>query len=251
MKRFAVIAMCLCAATSAFAQKTIKIKSKGEQQAVQAVQTAQGTGNPDAVIQACEQLLAAYADTEFKVTCLENTAESYQQKGDSLKATFYAEQTLEADPHNFQADTLLANTYANSTKENDLDKEEKLKKAEKYAHDALTELAASVKPNPTLSDEQWNKIKGGETAQAHQAHGTAMLDRKKYNEAFAEYKLGSDADPNDGLIMIRAGRALISAQKPADAIEWFDKAMAIPNVNPQVKNIATADKTRASAMIKK
>ncbi len=58
-----------------------------------------------------------------------------------------------ADPMDFDADNLLANVYALTTRDTDLDKEEKLAKADKYAHDSLTRSRRSqtldVSPTPS------------------------------------------------------------------------------------------------------
>ena len=47
---------------------------------------------------------------------------------------------------------MLAELLAQSTRENDLDKEEKLAKSEKYANDTIQMVKAAPKPNPQLSD---------------------------------------------------------------------------------------------------
>src|SRR5215210_4784991 len=96
-------------------------KSKGEGDALGAVQAAQG--NPDAMIKACDDLLTKFADTDFKELCLYLQAISYEQKGDLDKATIYGERVLEINPKNFQITLMLGQMLAQRTRENDLDKE--------------------------------------------------------------------------------------------------------------------------------
>ena len=62
-------------------------------------------------------------------------------------------------PRLITTDTLLANIYANTTRDTDLDKEEKLTKAEKYAQRRHGQpWLAAPKPNPQLPDDaEWDK----------------------------------------------------------------------------------------------
>ncbi len=214
-------------------------KTQAEQQAVQALLQAQ---MPDDVIKAADELVTKFPTSDFKAFALEREGEAYQQKNDNAKAIVYGEQALEADPMNFDADNLLANVLAATTRDTDLDKEEKLAKADKYSHDALTTLEG---PKPWMyGDAQWPLVKSAATSQAYQALGNAALVRKKTEEAVEDFEKGIEANP-DPVLMIRTGRALLVAKKPDEAIVWFDKAINAPNVSAQIKGIAQNDKARA------
>ena len=77
-----------------------KPKSKKEQDAIMAVQSAQ---SPDDRIAAVEALIQKFADTEFKSWALNRAADAARQKRDSEKAMFYANQALAADPKDYEA----------------------------------------------------------------------------------------------------------------------------------------------------
>jgi tetratricopeptide (TPR) repeat protein len=218
-------------------------KSKGEESAVRALFQSQ-TQSPDDMIAAAEALVTKYADTVYKAFALELEAEAYQKKGDVGKAIFYGESALSADPKNYDADNLLANLYAATTKGTELDAKEKLTKAEKYAHDSMDALAAG---KPALfamaSDDAWNKTKAGATEQAWQALGIVAQVRKNYDEAIADYQKGIDANP-DALLMIRLGRAYFLAKKYDEAIAEDQKVIDSPDSIAQYKKIAVDDQTR-------
>ena len=91
----------------------------------------QSQGNADATIKAGEELITKYADTMFKEAALLQISNAYQAKGDNDKAQIYAERILEVNPKSFQAQLMIGEMLASKTRENDLDKEEKLTKAEK------------------------------------------------------------------------------------------------------------------------
>jgi tetratricopeptide (TPR) repeat protein len=248
MRRSAVLTLISLAGTLAFAQpKQIKPKSKGEATAINAMLTAQ---DPDSRIKAADDLITKYADTEAKPTALYIEAESYQMKGDNDKAIVFGEQALDADPKSYQSAVLLAKIYASTTHNNDLDKAEKLGKIDKYSHLALDILATATKPNTSVSDADWSKIKDDLMGQSYFALGVAAVYQNKIDDANADFQkvADMDADPTD---LIRAGRALLDAKKYDQSIQWFDKAAAAPTANAQIKQIAANDKARAQAMIPK
>jgi tetratricopeptide (TPR) repeat protein len=219
--------------------------SPKEAEAINAMFQSQAK-SPDEQIAASEELLTKFADTAYKAFALELEAEAYQKKGDNAKAIVFGEQALGADPKNYDADNLLANVLAATTRDTDLDKEEKLTKADKYAHDAMAALDAGKPPLfAKATDEAWARTKAGAQEQAWQALGLIALDRKKTDDAIADFQKGLDALP-DPLLMIRLGRALYTAKKYDDAIGWDQKVMDSADAPAQYKSIAQADKARAT-----
>lgn len=231
----------LLLAGAAFAQP--KPKSQKEVDALMAIQNA---ADPDARIAAVENLLTKFADTEFKAFALMIAAASAQQKNDFEKMVVYAERTLEADPKNFQAMLMLAGGIAQRTREHDLDREEKLGRAEKYANQAIEILKSAPKPNPQLSDEQWEGAKKDVTAQAYEALGQAAFVRKKYDVATQQWKTALDTAANpDPATAVRLANAYNLLGKPDDAIATLNRINTLPEVHPQIK--AAADETRKQA----
>ena len=218
------------------------VKSKEELAALQAC-TAQG--NPDASIKACEELLVKFADSDFKDYALYFEAEAYQQKGDLDKAQIYGERVLEVNPKYFQAQLMLAEILAQRTREMDLDREEKLSKADKYADDTINLLKTLPKQNPQITDEQWEEGKKGAIARAHNPKGLAALTRKKFDVAIAEFKAAAENDPQPAFL-VREASALQSAGKHDEAIALCDKVLADAQVHPQIKQVAQAIRAQSA-----
>ena len=229
------------AATMAFAQP--KPKSQAEVDAIMAIQNAT---DPAARIAAAENLLTKFADTEFKAFALMIAAASAQQANDFEKMVIYAERTLEADPKNFQAMLMLSSGIAQRTREHDLDREEKLGRAEKLANQAIEIAKTAVKPNPQLTDEQWEAAKKDVIAQGYEALGQTAMVRKKYDVAAQNWKTAIDtaASPDPGT-MVRLAAAYNQMNKPDEAIAVLDKLNAVPEVHPQIKSAATEQRNNA------
>jgi tetratricopeptide (TPR) repeat protein len=238
-----VILAVVCAA-AAFAQaKQPKAKSQKELDALMAVQNAT---DPKARIAAIDAVLTKFADTEYKPGLLMMQASMYQQLNDYDNMIVYGERALEADPKSYQAMLILANAYVVRTKEFDLDKEDKLGKGEGYAKKALEELKTAEKPGPQVTDEQWTEGKKQMVAQAHEILGSAAMARKKYDVAVSEYKTAADAaTPPEPATLIRLAAAYDAAGKPDEALPLIEKVMSTPDVHPQIKSVAQAERVRA------
>jgi tetratricopeptide (TPR) repeat protein len=201
---------------------------------------------PDAKIAAGDNVITNFPNTEFKSVVLYMMAEAYGQKNDDAKMIVFGERALEADPKNLPADLLLATGIARKIRDNDLDKDERLKQAEKYANDALALIPNTPKVNAQMTDEQFSEMKKEYTADAHQALGMVAAVRKKNDDAINEFKQAVEGPANpDPAAMVRYAQALNKGGKYDEAIAVAEKVMAIPNVNPAFKQFAQAEKVRA------
>ena len=230
--------------------KQPKPKSQKEQEAVMAIFNA---ADPAARITAADNLLLKFADTEFKVVALQIAAASAQELNDYEKMTIYAERTLEADHKNYASMLMLATGLAQRTREHDLDKEEKLGKADKFAKDALEVLKTAPKPRPDISDEQWEGAKKDFASQAYESMGLVAMVRKKYDDAVAQFtKSIETASTQDPATSVRLGSAYNNLGKYDEAIAVLDKVMADPQLHPTIRQFASQEKLKAvSAKAKK
>jgi tetratricopeptide (TPR) repeat protein len=219
------------------------VKSAQEGQAVQAIVSAP---DPDSRIKAANDLVANFPGSEFKSMALFFAAISCQQKNDYENTIVYGEKTLEADPQHYQAMLMLAQTIAARTREFDLDREEKLKNAEGYATKALELLKVAPRPNPAVTDEQWEAVKKDLTSQGLEVFALAAMARNQSDKAVEAFQKVIAASPNvDPSTWVRLAAAYSKVNKFDEAIATLDKVVAMPELNPQVKQIAQAERARA------
>lgn len=224
-----------------FGQAQPQPKSPKERDAIMAIFNAQ---DPDARITAAENLLTNFADTEFKAIALQVAAASAQQKNDFEKMVVYAERTLEADPKNYPAMLMLANGIAQRTREHDLDKEEKLGRAEKYSKSAMELVKTAPKPRPDLPDAEWESAKQNYLAQGYEALGLSAMVRKKYGDAATQFQAAMEASPEPAT-MVRLAAAYNLANKPDQALATLDKLNATPDLHPTIKGAAAQERNNA------
>lgn len=229
---------------SLWAQDSPVPKTQKELNAVKAMFEAAATG-PDQTIAAAEALITGFADTEFKEIALVFEARSYRQKGDMMKAQLYGERALEIHPKNVQATLLVGDAIAQTTRENDPDKEEKLAKAEKYLKDTIENLAAAPNPDPHAPYKDWSDAKAQMTAEGHNGLGLCALTRKQYDLAVTEFKSASELHPQPEFL-VRQASALQSLGKNDEAIAICDKLLANTQLHPPIRQ--AAQDVRAAAI---
>ncbi len=217
-----------------------KVKSKKESEAISAMYKAQG---PDAQIAAAQDLITRYADTEFKAAAFYVMAFAADMKRDLINVVVYGEQSIAADPMNFGSMALMSRAIAQGTGKFDLDKAEKIARAQKLGQEALELAKKAPKPNPQLSDEQWAAALSDIVSPAYEGLAYAAMAGEKFDECAAELKLDLDSTPRpDPALMVRAGICYRLAKKYDEAVAMFDRAIADPNSVEKVKQVAAQQK---------
>jgi tetratricopeptide (TPR) repeat protein len=220
-----------------------------------AIKKISDSKTPDEKIAAVDSLITSFPETTFKSAALYEAAEAADQKQDYPKAVTYGDLSIEADPKSgtaMNAMLLVAGELAQHTRENDLDRDDKLGKSEKYVNQALAMLPALAKPDGVkISDSDWENFKKDKTAEAHRDLGLMATARKKWDVAASEFKLAVDsAATPDTVIMARLGNAYNELGKFADAKAVLQKVVGFPNVNPSVKAFADAELARSERGLK-
>lgn len=223
--------------------KQPSVKSQAEGEALQAIFQ---TTDANSRIKAAEEFVVKFADSEFKPFVLMVTAETYRQMNNYENTVIYGERVLEADPENYMAMLLLASAIAQRTREFDLDREEKLGRVEKYVKTALELIDKAPRPRADVTDDQWNQAKGDFKAQAHEAMGVAAMARKNYPAAITEFKTAIEVSSTpDPATQVRLGAAYNLAGQYDNAIATLNQVMATPELHPQIRQIAQAERARA------
>jgi tetratricopeptide (TPR) repeat protein len=216
------------------------------QKEVDAIMAMFNAPDPASRIKAADDLLINFADTEFKAVALQVATVSAQEMNDYEKVIIYGERTLQADPKNYTAMLVMSSTIAQRTREHDLDKEEKLGRAEKLADDAVGTLDSAPKPRPDITDEQWEGAKKDLYAQAYESKGLVAAARKKHDDAIEMFKKSIETAANqDPATKIRLAAAYNEAGKYDEAIAIVDQLTADPQLDPTIRKFAGQEKMKA------
>ncbi len=239
----------LCAALplAAYQAKQPKVKSKKEQEALMQVQTAAQSGNAVAELAAITNVLENFADTDFKAQLLTMAMAAAEQTNDPAQVATWAQRAMDSDPNDIVARVTLAETTASQMRENDLDKAENLKKVSELAHKALDLIKSGGSVAAGIPDDKWPDFKKELGARAWAAIATADAVNKQYADEVAAYKSALEIFPSS-IVTARLSKAYVNNKQYDDAIATADKAIAMPDATPQVKNFAQAQKDAATRL---
>jgi tetratricopeptide (TPR) repeat protein len=216
-------------------------KSQAEAEALQKIVNAT---DPAEQIQAVDELLQKFKDTEYKAIVLGIQASAAFQMNDRDKVIVYGEKALEANPQNYQVMVMMAQALAQGTREFDLDREEKLARVEKLATDAIAVLDVAQKPNPQVTDEQWTQEVTNFKADATVALGMADAARKSFDDAITHFQAALVLRP-DQVTTLRLAQAYNNAGKYPDALKLADEVLADSQLNPALRPFAEQEKAKA------
>jgi len=223
-----------------------KPKSNGERKAIAAIQTAASSQDPDAIIKAAENLLNNYADSDYKEYALTMEAQAYQMKKDDDNAQVYADRVLQINPKAFAMELLIADAITPNIKEHDLNKDEEIAKVTKLYNDAIENVKVAVKPNPQISDADWENNRKFTIGRAYNGMGMLASFLKNNDEAIKDYQLAVENDPEQDAYATRLAAAYLTAGKKTEALAICDKLLAKPNLHPTIKQFVTKIKDAAS-----
>ena len=223
-------------------------KSQKEVEALQKVQTAAQSGDPKAELQAIKDVLENFTDTQYKPMLLSMAVDAAAHTGDLAETEVWGERALQNDPNDVATRVTLAETIAQHTRENDLDKDQSIKKASDYANKALDLLKTANTPPPGLPAEQWPNFKQQLTSQSYDALGQGADLQKNYPEAVKDFKAAVDAQPSNSVAMARLSKAYLDSKQYDDAISTADKVLAMADAPQQVKTFAQTQKDAATKL---
>lgn len=229
-------------------EKAPQPKSPKEREALMKVQTAAQANNADEELKAIDYVLENFDNTDYKVMLLTMGMEASQAKGDPAKASVYADRLIEADPNNIAARVSQAESIAQHTRENDLDKEQSLKRVDELATKGLDLLKNATTPPAGSNEAQWPEYKKQLASQAHDALGQASDLRKNYPEAIKHYQEALEATPTNSVVMARLSKAYVGNKQYDDAISTADKVAAAADAPPAVKQFAQQQKEAATKL---
>jgi tetratricopeptide (TPR) repeat protein len=229
------------------APKQPKVKSKKEQEALMQVQTAAQAGNAAAELAAISNVLENFADTEFKAQLLNMAMDAAQRTGDQAQVATWAERTMAADPNDIVARVTVAETTAAHMRENDLDKAENIKKVNDLGHKALDLIQSGGTPPAGVPADKLDDYKKELAGRAWSAMAMAAAVDKKYPDAITDYKNALQVF-SSSIVEARLSKTYVDAKQYDDAIAAADKAIAMPDATPQVKNYAQAQKDLATKL---
>jgi tetratricopeptide (TPR) repeat protein len=204
----------------------------------------QNAKDPDSRLKAIDDLLTNFADTDFKSQVLDMAVDTARMKNDPSAVAAWADRALQNNPKDYIAQADLASALASQMKEFDLNLKDEASKVQQNAQGAIDNVKDAPKPNPSMTDAQWEAAKKEIAAQAYEAWGMSDMVQKNYKDAIQQFSHAISMSPNS-VLRVRLGQAYVNDKQYDAAIAQYELAMSDPNAPVQVKQIAQAGKVQA------
>ena len=225
--------------------------SEAQKQAIIKVQTANQAQNWAGVLQASTDLLENFPDTPYKQKVSYVALQAAQNSQSYDQQIIWGDRIIQSDPNDILARVQIADSIAQHTRENDLDKDQSLKKIDDYAHQALTLLqnATAAPANLPIDAAKWPEMKQQLTGQADYALGASAELKKDYADAQKQFQAAADADTaNSALYQVRLSKAALEAKQYDVAIAAAQKAIDSPTATPALKSAAQQQQQQATKL---
>ena len=228
MQRFLTLALAACLCAAGLLAQQPNFKSQEEIDAFIAIQSA-ATVQERATAGAT--FMATYPDSEAAGLAAYMAMLSYQQLNDFENMLLYGDMVLANNPApGVEAGTLisLAGAIPTRTREFDLDKEEKLAKAEDYAKKAMGLIPTLTKMDPNMTDDAWLATRKEFMSQCHEALGSVAMKREDFTAAEGSFRkaLEMSADPVP-FTVYNLAMALSKQGKNEEAAQEADRCSAL------------------------
>jgi tetratricopeptide (TPR) repeat protein len=216
-------------------------------------QAAISKADPSAAETAADEFAKKYPDSELLVALYSGLMQKYQNINNAEKVLEMGHKVLQIDPEYIPALALTSYVISESTRETDLDRDQKYAEGLKNAQQVIKTIDTALVVPPNLAPEQLASLKGFLLSMANGSMGYIELNQKNYPASEQHFKAAIDAykgPDGDPIAYLRLAIAQDNQKKYTDAMTNADKAveMAQAQKNDQVANMAKNEKDRLSKL---
>src|SRR5271165_6661312 len=181
--------------------------------------------DPAALEKSADDFATKFPDSELRTGLYTVAMEHYQGK-DTNKVMEVAKKILAIDPDDPAALVRLAQGLADTTRDTDLDKDQKVAEARKYAEHALVTIDTDI-PTAGYPPEQLNAFKSSVRSDAYFVLGMLSFKASSWADAELNLRKSVEAFPQqpDGFTILELAISLDMQNKLPEAIKYVDQAV--------------------------
>jgi len=212
----------------------------------------EATAKPSAaeVEAAAAAFATQYPQSDLKLLVYRKAMYDYQNINNGEKTVAMARKMLALDGNSPEALVTFATVTAQTTRETDLDREERLNEAAADASKALQTINTDLLIPADAAKDRVEAFKNSLRAMAYDALGTVAMVKKDYPTA--ETNLSKSAELNampDPVTYLRLSVALDQQKKYPQALDAANKAVQYSADSPQANNLAKQERDRLQKLV--
>ena len=209
-----------------------------------AYQEAGAKADPAEAEAAANEFAVKFPQSDLKVFLYRRLMYLYQSANNADKTLDIAKKILTLEPRNPEALVTAAMVLTERTRETDLDKDERLGEATKYAQTALESIDTDLFVPPNADPAQVAGVKNVLRGMAELALGTAAYINKDYTTALPHLQQATTLNPKDPVTWLRLSVVLDAQNKYPDALAAVNKSLEVAAPNSPEANLAKAEQQR-------
>lgn len=231
------------AAPAAGNHRVLQAKSKEE---LDAYNAARAISEPAKAEAAANDFAAKYPTSELRAALFMNVMNLYGQANNTEKVVVAGRQAIAADPTNPIPLVQVASALAESTRDNDLDREQRLAEAAKDAQAAVDNIDTGLLAPPNADPAKVEAAKHSILTMAYDTLGMVSMDRNDYAAAVSNLQKAIDenkANP-EGVLYLRLSVAQDKLQQYSQALDSANKAVQYSQPGSPALNLAKQQQER-------
>lgn len=207
---------------------------------------AYATAGGAAAEKAADEFAAKYPASELKAYLYAKAMHEYQNENNPAKMLSVGEKVLQLDPDNSIALVLTSTVLADSLKDADIDRQEKIARARKNATHALETVDSSFVPPANATPEQVTEYKSTLQSMAHSAMGIVALKTGDDATAENELKLATSLNVSqpDPYLWYHLALAQDHQKKYPEALVSINHALQVMGGNADLGALAQGEQKR-------
>src|SRR5271166_6998574 len=228
--------------------RILQAKSQDE---LKAYQDASAKTDPTEMAAAADAFAAKYPNSEMKGTLYARAMSLYGQANNSEKVIEEGRKAIAADPTNPVPLVQVASVLAETTRDTDLDREQRLNESAKDAQAVIDNINTGLIIPANAPPERVAGAKASILTMAYDTLGVVSLSKKDY--AAAEQSLLKAADSSkanpDAVVYLRLSVAQDNLKKYPQALESATKAVQLAPPGSTARNLAKQQQGRVQKLM--
>jgi tetratricopeptide (TPR) repeat protein len=230
---------------------TKRVLQPKSQEEYKAYQDAAAKTDPAEMAAAADAFAAKFPNSDLRELLYVRAMNLYQQNNNTEQEVAMGRKAIALDPTDPVPLIHVASALAETTRDTDLDREDRLKEAAKDAQAAINNIDVGLQIPPNTPPDKVALVKTSITAMAYETLGMVSLNEKDY--AAAEQNLLKAADTRkaspDPVVYLRLSVAQDKLGKYPQALESANKAADLAQPGSTTQALAKQQQARLQKLI--
>jgi tetratricopeptide (TPR) repeat protein len=202
--------------------------------------------DPAALEKAADDFAAKFPDSELRELLYKAAMRGYQNANNRDKALDMGRKCLTYDPNDPEALITVAEALTESTRDTDLDRDQRLDEASKAAQKSLQTVDTDIAFPAGTPQDKVDQYKGMLRSTAYSVLGALDFNKNNFTGAEANFRKSIDAFPQqpDPVTILRLSLALDRQNKYPEALTYANKAVEMTQEGTGAGSLARRERDR-------